>query len=189
MGVLDGEFVIRHRLSVDDYHKMGEAGVFAPNARVELIGGEVLEMAPIGTRHASTVKRIAELLYASVGERATVSVQDPIRLGEHDEPEPDLALLTRRSDFYRTDPPTAADTLLIIEVAESSARYDREIKVPLYARHGIPEVWLVDLESNCVRFFRQPRGDAYADITATETPGPTPVAALPGVAIDLAGVL
>jgi Uma2 family endonuclease len=189
MGALDSPLVQRHRLTVDEYHRMGEAGVLQPDARVELIDGEIVDMAPIGTRHAAAVKRINLLLSQAIGGRAIVSVQDPIRLGTRTEPQPDLALLKPRADFYAGTPPAAADTLLVIEVADTTAAYDRQIKAPLYARHGVPELWIVDLEMEVVRFFRAPQGERYADVTATETPEPTPIAALPGIFVDLAGIL
>ncbi len=190
MGALENAPLLkRHRLTVDDYGRMGEAGVFAPDARVELIDGEVIDMAPIGTRHAAAVTRLDRLLQRAVGDQAIVRSQNPLRLGDRSEPEPDLLLLVPRTDFYASGHPVAGDVLLLIEVADSSVRYDREIKLPLYARHGITEVWLVDLEAGMLRFFRGPQGERYTDITATETPGPTPVAALPGVVVDLAGLL
>ncbi len=185
----EAPLLTRHRLTVADYYRMGEAGVFAPDARVELIEGEVIDMAPIGTRHASAVSRLNRAATAAVGTTAIVSVQNPLRLNDLSEPEPDLMLLEPRADFYGSAHPTAADVLLLIEVADTSARYDREIKLPLYARHGISEVWIVDLDARLVRFFRAPAGDVYADITTTQTPGATPIGAFPGVAIDLAGVL
>lgn len=181
--------LMRHRLTVEDYHRMSDAGVFAPGARVELIAGEVIDMAPIGSRHWAAVNLAARAATLAVGMRAIVSAQSSIRLGEDSEPEPDLAIVRARDDFYRGALPTAADTLLVIEVADTTLRFDRGVKLPLYARHGIPEVWIIDLENGFVRFFRQPEGDRYADITATETPGATPVQALPGIEIDLSGVL
>jgi Uma2 family endonuclease len=190
MGIADAPAVLqRHRLSVDDYHRMGEAGVFAPNARVELIEGEVIDMAPIGTRHASVVKRLNAALSSAAQGRAIVAVQDPLNLSADSEPEPDLMLLRPRADFYSHAHPAPADVLLLIEVAQTSIGYDRDVKVPLYARHGVSEVWIVDPDGNAVRFFRQLGGEHYRDITATETPGPTPISALPGVSIDLSGVL
>jgi Uma2 family endonuclease len=190
MGALENAPLLkRHRLTVDDYGRMGEAGVFAPDARVELIDGEVIDMAPIGTRHAAAVTRLDRLLQRAVGDRAIVRSQNPLRLGDRSEPEPDLLLLLPRADFYASAHPAAGDVLLLIEVADSSVRYDREVKLPLYARHGIAEVWLVDLEAGMLRFFRGPQGERYTDITGTETPGSTPVAALPGVVVDLAGLL
>ena len=190
MGALDElPLLTRHRISVVDYYRMAEAGVLDSTKRVELIDGEVMDMAPIGTRHHSAVMRLARSLNQAAGDTALVSVQGPLRLNEMSEPQPDLLLLQPRDDFYASAHPTPADVLLLIEVSDTSARYDREIKLPLYAQHGINEVWMVDLYSNCVRFFSQPQGNQYLVITATETPGPTSVAALPGLAIDLIGVL
>jgi Uma2 family endonuclease len=193
MGVIEefpAEFgVLPHRLTVQQYRRMAEAGVLAPDARVELIEGVIVDLAPIGSRHAAAANKLTRALTAAVGTRAIVSVQNPLRLGERSEPQPDLALLRPRADFYAESPPTAADALLVIEVAQATAAYDRGVKVPLYAKHGVPEVWIVDLDFSLVRFFRSPLGDRYLDITATETPGPTPVALLPGVTVDLSGVL
>ena len=190
MGAIDNPpLLTRHRLTVADYYRMGEAGIFAPEARVELIEGEVIDMAPIGTRHGSAVKRLNALLVAAVGARAVVSVQDPLRLSDLSEPEPDLMLLQPRADFYAGAHPGAADVLLLIEVSDTSARYDREIKLPLYARHRVPEVWIVDLEARLVRFYRAPAADTYAEASVTASPGCTPIAALPGIEIDLAPIL
>lgn len=190
MGALDElPLLTRHRLTVGDYDRMVEAGVLKPKSRVELIEGEVIDMAPIGTRHHAAVLRLSRRLQLSVGELGLVSVQGPLRLGEYSQPEPDLMLLSPRTDYYAAAHPSAADVQLLIEVADTSARYDREIKLPLYALHGVPEVWIVDLHERCVRFFRQPSEGRYLDATATETPGLVALPSLPGVTIDLAGVL
>jgi Uma2 family endonuclease len=189
MGAIDtAPLLRRHRLTVADYYRMGEAGIFAPEAHVELIDGEVIDMAPIGTRHASAVKRLNALLAGCVGARAIVAVQDPLRLSDLSEPETDLMLLQPRADFYAGAHPTAADVLLLIEVADTSARYDREIKLPLYARHGLPEVWLVELEARRLHHFRSPAGESYADASATASPGITAIGGLPGVRIDLSSL-
>jgi Uma2 family endonuclease len=190
MGAVDElPLLTRHRLTVAEYYRMAEAGVLAPDARVELIEGEVIDMATMGTRHARTARLLNKLLFQAAGDLAIVSAQCPLRIDDWSEPEPDLMLLKLSEDGYGSAHPKPADVLLLIEVSDASARYDREIKVPLYARHGVAEVWMVDLHANCVRFFRRPEGGQYLDITATETPGHTPVTALPGVAVDLAGVL
>ncbi len=190
MGNADSPAVLqRHRLTVDEYYRMGQAGVFAPDARVELIEGEVIDMAPIGTRHASAVKKLNALFSAAAQGRAIVAVQDPLRLSDASEPEPDLMLLRPRADFYAQAHPGPADVLLLIEVSDSTAAYDRSVKLDLYARHRVAEVWIVDLDNNVVRFFRHGDGQAYTDITASETPRATPVAALPGMTIDLTGLL
>lgn len=179
----------RHRLTVDEYHRMADVGLLAPDARVELIEGEIIDMAPMKSRHATVINQLIEICVRSVKDRAIVTCQTPLRLLDHSEPEPDLMLLKPRADRYRDATPTPADLALLIEISETTLPYDRNVKVPLYTRHGVPEVWIVDLVNNLVRFYRRPAGEHYADITATETPGDTPVAALPGLTIDLRGVL
>ncbi|TXF11398.1 Uma2 family endonuclease [Pelomicrobium methylotrophicum] len=189
MSIQSENWLPRHRLTVDEYHRMGEVGLLAPEARVELIEGEIIDRARIGSRHAGTIARLIHLLTAVVGDRAIVYSQSPLRLDEHSEPQPDLALLKPRRDFYTSRHPTASDTLLVVEVSDVTLRYDRQVKVPLYARHGVPEVWIVDLENALTHYFRSPAGETYAHISATERPGLAPIVALPGVAVDLSGLL
>lgn len=153
--------VTRRRFTVADFHRMAEAGIFTEDDRVELIDGEVLEMTPIGPRHAATVKRLVELLTTSLSGSAIVSVQDPIQLADDTEPQPDLAVLRRRADYYAEAHPTTADVLLVIEVADTSLGYDRSEKLPRYARAGILEVWLVDLSGNRIEQHTNPHGDQY----------------------------
>ncbi|GIW50689.1 MAG: hypothetical protein KatS3mg081_0044 [Gemmatimonadales bacterium] len=148
--------LMKRRFTVAEYHKMAEAGILGEDDRVELLEGELVAMAPIGSRHATCVRRLNYLLSRGVGERAIVDVQNPIRLSEYSEPQPDLALLKPRPDFYAAAHPGPEDVLLVVEVAETSADYDREVKIPLYARAGIPEVWLVDLAGAQIETFRQP---------------------------------
>jgi len=168
---------------------MAEVGLLAPDARVELIEGEIIDMAPIGTNHASVVNQLTRLLVMAVGERGIVQAQGPARLDRYSEPEPDIAVFAPRADFYRHERPSLAQTLLVIEVSDSTLRYDRDVKVPLYARHGIREVWIVDLQHNELRVYRRPQGDSYLEQKVTKVPGITAVAALPGVAADLSGIL
>lgn len=190
MGIIEEPGLLqRHRLTVDEYYRMAEAGVLAPDARVELIEGEIVDMPAMKSLHASAVGKLGRLLHMAVGDRALVWCQLPLRLGERSEPEPDLMLLKPRSDFYADAHPTAGDVLLLIEVADTTSRYDRQIKVPLYARHGVAEVWIVDLDNGLLHFFRQPSGDDYTDITATETSGVTPLPSLPELSVDLSGLL
>ena len=153
----------RHRLDVTDYYRMAEAGILGEDDRCELIEGEIIDMAPIGSEHASAVVRINHWLARGAADRAIVSVQNPVRLDRRSEPQPDIALLRYREDFYRHAHPGPDDVLLIVEVADTSARYDREIKLPLYARHGIPEVWIVDLRERRVDIHRQPEGSSYRE--------------------------
>lgn len=154
----------RYRFTVAEYDRMVEAGILGEDDRVELIDGEILQMSPIGQRHASSVRRMIRLLTNLVGDAAIVDAQNPIHLDEHGEPQPDLALLAPRPDFYRQDHPDAPDVLLLIEVADSSLDYDRQIKLPLYAQAGIPEVWLVNLSANVVEVYRDPTLDGYRTV-------------------------
>lgn len=129
--------VRKHQLTVEAYHTMGEAGLFAENPRVELIDGEIFDMAPIGPPHGSIVDRLNERFVLAAAKMAIVRVQNPIRLGDLSEPEPDLSLLKRVNDFYATSTPVAKDVYLVVEVADTSLRHDRDVKAALYARHGM----------------------------------------------------
>jgi len=156
--------VPKRLFTVDEYYRMAKAGLFSEDDRLELIEGEVVEMSPIGSRHAACVKRLNRLLSRLVADRLLIGVQDPIRLGRYSEPQPDLTLLQPRDDFYAQAHPEPEDVLLVVEVAETSAAYDREVKVPLYARSGIPEVWLVDLETGQVEVYRKPSPKGYREV-------------------------
>jgi len=151
------------RFTVDEYHRMAEAGILGEDDRVELLDGEIVQVSPIGARHAATVTRLEHLFHQLAGNRAIVRGQNPVRLDNYSEPEPDIALVAPRDDFYAADHPAPRDVLLIVEVADTSLRYDHHRKLPSYARAGIPEVWLVDLTLDRVERHREPRGDAYAD--------------------------
>ena len=180
----------RRRFTLDQYHRMGEVGIFRPGDRVELIEGEVIEMAPIGSLHAATVTRIHEFFVRQLGERATVRAQNPLLMPHHQsEPEPDVMLLTRRADFYARAHPEPPDVRLLIEVADSSLRYDRLTKIPLYARAGIAEAWVVDVDHRRVEVHRGPTARGYQDV---RTPGPddqfSPLA-FPDVSVMLADLL
>jgi Uma2 family endonuclease len=175
----------RHRLTVADYYRMAEVGILAPDARVELIDGEIIDMVPPGSPHAATVHYLTEVLVLAVDGRASVLAQNPVRLSEYSEPQPDLALLRRRDDFYREQHPRPADVLLIIEVAASSLRFDRKTKMPLYARHGIPEMWLVDLGGRRLVRHRAPQQGSYTLVDEPDLGAALEVAALSGVTVDL----
>ena len=153
--------VQRYRFTVDEFARMGEAGIFAEDDRVELIDGEILEMTPIGPPHAWFVDRLNELIVTRLAGRAHVRIQNPVRLGRHTEPQPDL-VVARRSDAYADRHPEPGDILLVIEVADSSLRYDRLEKVPRYGKAGIPEAWLVDVEARTVTVYTGSGPDGYA---------------------------
>ena len=175
----------RHWLTVDDYYRMAEIGILDDEARVELIDGEVIDMAPPGSPHAGTVTYLTEVLMGAVAGRASVRVQNPVRLDKYSEPQPDLALLRRRDDFYRERHPQPDDVLLIVEVAASSLRFDRKKKVPLYARHGIPEMWLVDLGGRRLVRYRAPQHGSYTLVDEPDLGTALEVSTLSGVLVDL----
>ena len=156
----------RRRFTVDDYYRMAEVGILTEDDRVELLDGEIVEMTPIGSDHAGHVKRLTALFTSRLGDRVIVSVQDPIRLSRHSEPQPDVALLRRRADFYSRAHPRPEDVLLLIEVADASVETDRRIKMPLYARAGLQEVWLVDLTTERVEVYREPTVEGYREMRA-----------------------
>jgi Uma2 family endonuclease len=156
----------RHRLDVDAYYRMAEAGIFGPTDRIELIDGDLIDMAPIGQGHASTVSWLTRAFFIACGDQAIVWPQNPIRLDRSSEPQPDLTLLRNRADYYREgERPGPADVLLLVEVADSSLRFDRAVKLPLYARAGIAEVWIIDLKRRAIDVHRDPSGDAYREIS------------------------
>ena len=152
----------RYRFTVDEYSRMAEIGILREDSRVELINGEIIHMHPIGKRHAGGVDRLTYLFVHRVGDRANVRGQNPVRLGEHNEPEPDLMLLRWRADFYAAGHPTPEQVLLVVEIADSSVEYDRQVKSPLYGGAGIPEYWLVNLERDHIVAYRDPTEDGYA---------------------------
>ena len=152
------------RFSVSDYHRMGEAGIFTEDDRVELIEGEVVDMSPIGSRHAACVDKLAGLIRDRTSNHGVIiRVQNPIHLSEFSEPQPDISILRARDDFYAAAHPRPDDALLVIEVADASMMYDRNIKIPLYARSGITEVWLVDLVRNVVEVYSSPTTSGYGN--------------------------
>ncbi len=151
----------RHRLTVSDFHRMGEAGIFAPGDRMELIDGEIIDMSPIGAIHAAIVALLTAFLCRTVGGGVIVRCQNPIRLDDSSEPEPDIALLRPRADGYMSAHPGPGDVLVVIEVADTSLAYDLGVKVPLYARHGIPEAWVIDAATRQTRVFRDPSAEGY----------------------------
>ena len=148
-------------LTVEEYHKMAEAGILTSRDRVELINGEIFNMSPIGSQHAGLVNKLNFFLSQIFADKAIISVQNPIQLSDYSEPEPDLSILKPKADFYGSGHPTPEDILFLIEVAESSLVYDREVKLPLYAKASIPGVWIVNLEDNQVEIYTSPEGNAY----------------------------
>jgi Uma2 family endonuclease len=152
----------RMRISADRYQKMVETGVLTKYDRVELIDGDIINMAPIGTRHSAATARLNRLFVLSAGDSAIVSPGGSVRLGDFSVPQPDLMLLKPRDDFYAGQIPTPPDVLLIVEISDSSLAFDLSAKRALYARYGAAEYWVVDIQGQCVHVYREPRVDGYA---------------------------
>ncbi|HBK98670.1 MAG TPA: Uma2 family endonuclease [Microcoleaceae bacterium UBA10368] len=148
--------------TVKEYHLMTEAGILSEGDRVELIEGEIIQMAAIGTRHASCVNRLARRFSLIPEDLATFAIQNPVKLTDRTEPQPDVVLLQPRADYYATAHPVPSEVLLLIEVSDSTFDYDRDVKVSIYSRSGIQEVWLVDLVKNCLEVYRQPDPNGYS---------------------------
>ena len=153
--------ISKYYFSVAEFERMGEAGVFTRDARLELLEGEIIEKSPIGSRHAACVNFLSRFLNRTVGDIVLVTPRNPIRLNDFSQPEPDIALLRLRDDFYRDAHPTPADVLLIIEVADATLGYDRQVKVPLYAKAGIEETWIVNLPEDRIEIYSGLADDEY----------------------------
>ena len=184
-------YVKRRRFTLEEYHRMGETGILADDPRIELISGSVVVREPTGSRHAGTVDRLAHLFISRLARRAVVRIQNPVTFpDEMSELQPDLALLRRRTDFYVGAHPGAPDVVLLIEVADSSLRLDRRVKIPLYARAGVAEVWLVDLTAERIEIFREPSGGRYGSVVRMDRGANLSPLAFPDLALvvdDLLG--
>ncbi len=179
--------IILRRFTVRDYYAMADAGILDSDERVELLDGKVVAMSPIGARHADRVSRLAEWLVHHTPGIARVRIQCPVRLDDHSEPEPDIALVDAARD-YNAAHPGPEDVFLVIEISDSTLKKDLRVKVPLYARAGIPEVWVVALEEDRVYVFRDPAGDAYrfeAVVGRGDTIHPPAVPLLGAVSVTL----
>jgi len=178
----------RHAITVDEYLRMGEAGILAPDACCELIEGEIIDMPPIGPSHASKTNRLVEILSLAVPGKAIVSTQNPIILGDLSAPQPDIALLRYRDDYYALAHPTAADSLLLIEVADTSLTHDRNTKLPLYARFQVPEVWIIDSRGGHLDVHRTPDAERYTWQFRVTDLSEVEVMALPELSLNLSSI-
>lgn len=175
---------VRHRLSIDDYERMGEAGIFPPDSRIELIDGELIDMPPIGTGHASTTNRLIRLFVLRAGDRAIVSPGNPVRLPPWSMPQPDLMLLRPRRDEYATRHPDAGDVLLAIEVGDSTLRFDLGRKARLYAADDVVEYWVVDVGARRLHVHRDPSGGIWNEVQVLHPPFSIAPLALPELTIE-----
>jgi Uma2 family endonuclease len=178
----------RHRFSVQDYYAMARAGILTEDDRVELLDGEVVVMTPIGSRHAVCVDRVTRLFFLRFDGRAAVRVQNPVRLSGNSEPQPDVALLELPLERYAAAHPSPPDVLLVVEVADTSLERDRALKLPLYARAGISDIWIVNLEEGEIEIYRTPSSAGYAEVQRLREGTVTPLA-FPGEAIGVEEIL
>ena len=185
IAAMQPDLVRRHRLTVDEYFRMAEVGLLAPEARVELIEGEIFDMAPIGNQHGGFTAWLHRRLLRDLGEKISVWDQVTLPLGKYSAPEPDLVVLEYRKDEYKNKSPSPEDVLLIVEVSQSSLRHDQQVKVPLYARHGIPEVWILDAQRGQMHFLHTPLAEHYIHASSTPAPACVSLQALPGATVDL----
>lgn len=181
---------VRKRFTVEEFHRMAQAGLLGEDNRVELLEGEVWEMSPIGSRHAAAVRRLRRLFTPLEMEGAClIAVQDPVRLSPFSEPQPDLALLRPQPDLYQEEHPGPQDILLLVEVAEASLAYDLAVKAPLYARHGVLELWVLDLEGKRLHAFRSPSPEGYREVQTLSPGNHLAPAAFPSFFLPVAELL
>jgi len=179
----------KHYFTVSEYDRMGETGVFAPGARVELIEGEIIEMSPIGSRHAACVERIRDHLHEFARRRFLVRTQNPIVLNDFSEPQPDISVLRFREDYYDKAHPRPQDVLLVIEVADTTFPFDRQVKLPLYARAGIPEFLLFNLPKDEIEWFSQHELGAYQNHQVLKRGDRFESVIVPGLTLDIEAIL
>lgn len=177
------------RFTADDYERMIEAGILTENDRVELLDGQIVAKSAITHGHAACVRRLTRVFAPLMDDRATVSIQNPVRLSQYSEPEPDVALLTYREDMYSQAYPTALDVLVLIEVADTTLAYDRNVKLPMYARAEIPEVWIIDLVGETIERYTEPTADGFRIVRRYRRDDAIEPARLPGIVIQVDDVL
>jgi Uma2 family endonuclease len=180
--------VLTRKFTIEQYHQMAQSNIFQPEEKLELIQGEILKMSPVGLRHAKTVKFLNHLLTYQLHNQAIIGVQDPIQLGDLSEPQPDLSVLRMRADFYELEAPKSQDIYWLIEVSDSTIKYDRETKIPVYAESNIQEVWLVNLNENNLEVYRKPENNRYQSfqkLTSSQVISPL---AFPNLIINLSDI-
>jgi Uma2 family endonuclease len=182
--------ITRKLFTTDEYYRMAEVGILTPDERVELIEGEIIRMSPIGLRHAARVNRATDLFTLKFRGKATVTVQNPVHLNQYNAPQPDILLLKHREDYYASKRPSPEDTLLLLEVSDTTLGFDLNVKTPIYAATGVPEVWIADLRKNVIRVFRNPEAGQYRTVLTFSGDDALSVLAFPDVvfkASDLIG--
>ena len=181
--------LLKRQFNVKEYNQMPQVGILEPDERVELIRGEIIKMSPIGRHHAACVNRLNQLFSQKLGNRVLVSVQNPVELDDYSEPQPDIALLEPQPDFYESRHPKPADIFLIVEVGDSTIKYDREIKIPLYAENDIIEVWLADINEQSLEVYRQPTANGYRQVQKLQRGQSLSIQHFPGINIQVDEIL
>ncbi len=178
----------RRPFTVDEFHKMIETGVLSEDDRVELVDGEIVQMAAIGRRHAACVRKLLRAFQAA-GDQVVLDIQNPLTISGQDELYPDVVLLKPREDLYERSLPTGSDTLLVVEVSDTTLDYDYRMKLPRYADAGVPEVWIVDLNGALVSVHRKPGQGRYQETVEIREGGFLESPQLPGLRIRLRDIL
>jgi hypothetical protein len=178
-----------HRFTVEDYHRLVQAGILSQDARVELIEGQIIDMPPIGPFHGSVTKYLIQIFTDANHGKWMMQVQDPVRLDDQSEPQPDLVLLKKSQDFYRQRHPQPEDVFLLIEISDTTLITDREEKLPAYGRAGIPEVWIINLPDLAVEVYREPHFTGYGSKIILRSGDQASPAAFPDVTVDVAELL
>lgn len=181
--------VTKKLFTVDEYYRMAEAGILNEDSRVELIEGEIIQMSPIGVRHASCVSRAIKLFLTKLGDRIVLSPQNPLRLSNITEPQPDILLLKPRADFYGSQHPTGDSVYVVLEISDTTLRYDRDRKLPLYAKSKVPEVWIEDLQSDAILVYRNPEKDRYLISLTFRRGDQISVATFPEILFEVADLI
>jgi Uma2 family endonuclease len=179
----------QHRFTVEDYYRMAETGVLRRDARVELLDGKIIDMSPIGSTHAGTVKRFIRIFTKLARDRWVISAQDPLRLDDHSEPEPDFMLLKPSADDYTRRHPKPDEVFLLVEVADASLDYDREEKLPAYGHAGVTEVWIVNLRDPSLEVYREPHFAGYGSKTVLNAGEKASLLAFPDAVVDVGELL
>ena len=180
---------IQHRFNVKEYYRMAETGVLRPDARVELLDGRIIDMSPIGPFHGGLVKRLSRFFNLQAKGRWIVSTQDPIRLDDRSQPEPDVMLLKPAADDYTSRHPQPDDVFLLIEVADTTLEYDREEKLPAYGRAGVAEVWIINLQDETIEVYREPHFAGYGSKTVLNAGEKIAPLAFPDAVVDVGELL
>ena len=179
----------QHRFSVKEYYRMAETGVLRPDARVELLDGKIIDMSPIGPFHGGLVNRLIRIFGKLANGRWQASAQNPLRLDDHSEPEPDFMLLKPSTDDYTSRHPEPEDVFLLVEVADASLDYDRQEKLPAYGRAGVSEVWVVNLRDHVIEVHREPNFTGYGSKTVLRVGDKVSSQTFPDAVVDVGELL